>query len=72
MSSQCLPSSLGPIQFSIQKQMWFEDFQDGYRGGHLRNRTVLEALNLHVASLPPTKFQLNPTYDSEDVENVKN
>ena len=37
-----------------------------------RNRTILAILNLHVATMPPTKFQLNPTYGSGgDVENVK-
>ena len=43
--------------------MWFEDFQDGHHGGHLgcRNRMILATLNLYVASLPPTKFGLNPT-----------
>ena len=28
-------------------------------------------LNLHVATMPPTKFQLSLTYGSGDVENVK-
>ena len=49
----------------------FEEFQDGH---HLRywNRTILEILTLHVATMPPTKFQLNPTYGSGgDVKNVK-
>ena len=34
--------------------------------------TILAILNLHVAIMPPTKFQLNPTYGSGGgVENVK-
>ena len=34
--------------------------------------TILAILNLNVATMPPTKFQLNPTYGSGgDVENVK-
>ena len=31
----------------------------------------IKILNLHVATMPPTKFQLNPTYGSGDAENVK-
>ena len=49
--------------------MLFEEFQDGHLG--YRNRTILAILNLHVATMPPTKFQLNPTYGSGDVENVE-
>ena len=54
--------------------MSFEEFQDGHHGSHLgyQNGTILAILNLHVAAMPPTKFQLNPTYGSgEDVKNVK-
>ena len=54
--------------------MLFEEFQDGHRGGLLgyRNGKILAILNLHVATMPRTKFQLNPTYKSEgDVKNVK-
>ena len=54
--------------------MSFEEFQNGRHGGHLgyRNETILAILNFHVATMPPTKFQLNPTYGSGgDVENVK-
>ena len=54
--------------------MSFEEFQDGRHGGHLgyRNGTILANLNLHVATMPSTKFQLNPTYGSGgDVTNVK-
>ena len=54
--------------------MSFEEFQDGCHNGHLgyQNGMILSILNLHVATMPPTKFQLKPTYDSErDVENVK-
>ena len=51
----------------------FEEFQDSCRGGHFgyRNWTILAILNLPVATMPPTKFQLNLTYKSAgDVENV--
>ena len=51
--------------------MSFEEFQSG---GHLGYRvgTILAILNLHVTTMPPTKFQLNPTYGSGgDVENMK-
>ena len=54
--------------------MWFEEFQDGRHGGQLgyRNGMILAILNLHVATMPPNKFQLNPTYGSGgDVENVQ-
>ena len=54
--------------------MSFEEFQYGRHGGHLGywNKTILAILNLHVATMPPTKFQLNPTYGSGgDVDNVK-
>ena len=54
--------------------MLFEEFQDGLHGGHLGygNRTILTILNLRIATMPPTKFQLNPTYGSSGVvENVK-
>ena len=55
-------------------EMSFEEFQDGHHGGHLGNlnRTIFAILNLHVATMPPTKFQLTPTSESGgDVENVK-
>ena len=50
--------------------MSFVEFQVG---GHLgyQNGTIFAILNLHVATMPPTKFQLNPTYGYGDVENVK-
>ena len=38
MSRQCLPSSFGSIRLTILEQMWFEDFQDGHRGGYLGYR----------------------------------
>ena len=53
--------------------MSFEEFQDGRHGGHLGypNGTTSAILNLHVATMLPTKFQLKPTYGSGgDVENV--
>ena len=54
--------------------MSFEEFQNGHHDGHLgyQNGTILAILNLHVATILPTKFQLNPIYGSGgDVENVK-
>ena len=54
--------------------MLTEKFQDSHSGGHLgyQNGMTLAILNLHVVTMPPAKFQLNPTYDSGgDVENVK-
>ena len=40
--------------------------------GRRRRIWRLSILHLHVATMPPTKFQLNPTYGSGgDVENVK-
>ena len=51
--------------------MLFKEFLDG---GHLgyQNEMILAILNLHAATMPPTKFQLDPTYGSRgDVEKVK-
>ena len=42
--------------------MSFEEFQDGHCG-HWKGAN-LAFLNLHVSPMPPTKFQLNPTYRS--------
>ena len=56
------------------EEMPFEEFQNGRQGGHLgyRNGTIIAILNLHVATMPPTKFQLNPTFEfGGEVENVK-
>ena len=51
--------------------MSFEEFQDGDHLGYL-NGTILAILNLHVATMPPTKFQLNPIYGSGgDVEKIE-
>ena len=46
--------------------MLFEEFEDGCHGGLLayQNRKILAILNLHVATTPPNKFQLNPIYGS--------
>ena len=54
--------------------MPFEEFQDGHHGSQLEhwNGMILAIMHLHIATMPPTKFQLNPTYASRgDVENVK-
>ena len=39
-------------------------FKDGHCGSHLgfQNRKILAILNLHLAPMPPIKFQLNLTY----------
>ena len=58
----------------VWEEMSFEEFQDGRHGSQLgyRNEMILAILNLHVATMPPTKFQLNPPYGSGgDVNNVK-
>ena len=57
----------GSIRLAVQEQITTEDYQDGHHGGLLgyRNKTILAILNFHVASMPPTKFWLNPTYHSE-------
>ena len=67
------PSSFISIGLLVCGEMLFEEFQDGRHGGHLgyRNGKSLAILNLHAATVPPTKFQLNPTWGSGDVENVK-
>ena len=43
--------------------MWFEEFRDGRHGGYTeyQNGTILAFLNLNNTSMPPIKFQLNPT-----------
>ena len=49
----------------VWEEVSFEDL--GYRNG-----TILAILNLHVATMPPTKFQHHPAYGSGgDVKNVK-
>ena len=57
-------SSLGSIHITVWEEMPFEKFQDGHHGGHLgcQNATNLTVLNFHASPMPPTKFQLNPTY----------
>ena len=69
MSLRCLPSSLGSIRIMVWEKMSFEEFQDGPHGGYLgcQNGTNLAFLNLHVSPMPPTKFQLNPTYFPEQI-----
>ena len=66
MSLQCLPSSLGSIRITVWEKMCLEEFRDGPPGSHFEswNGTNLAVLNLHVSPMPPTKFQLNPTYRS--------
>ena len=63
MSLRCLPRSFSSNWLTIWEQIWCEEFQNGYNGGHLgyQNETILAILNLNVAPMPPTKFGLNPT-----------
>ena len=64
MPPQCLPPCLRSIRLTFHEQTWFEDFQAGHHGGHLgyQNGMILAILNLYIATMPPIKFQLNPTY----------
>ena len=74
MLPRCLPSSFSSIQLSSRKALQFEWFQDGRHGSHsgYPNEHIFAVLSLHVASMPPTKFQLNRTCGSGgDTENVK-
>ena len=56
------------MKFQLNPTYSFVDvvWKDGCHGGHLgyQNKMILAVLNLHVASMPPTNFQLNPTYHS--------
>ena len=66
------PISFSSIGLKVWEEMSFEEFQDGHHGSHLRHQ-ILAILNLHAATMPPTKFQFNPTNGSGgDDENVKN
>ena len=69
MSLRCLPSSLGSIPITVWEAMSFEKFQDGPHGCHLgcQYGTNLAVLNLQISPMPPTKFQLNPTYLPEQI-----
>ena len=62
MLLHCPSQSFRSIRLTIP-EILFEDLYDGRHGGHLgyRNGMILAILNLHVAPMPPTKFQLNPT-----------
>ena len=48
--------------------MLVQDFQAGHHGRDLGfwNGTDLAIQNLHVTSMPPIKFGLNPTYGLEE------
>ena len=74
MSPQCLPSIFSSIRLKVWEAVSFEQFQDGHHSNYLGycNPKLLAILNIHVAPMFPTKFQLNPTYNSGGVvENVK-
>ena len=60
ISLWCLPLSLCSICITVWEEMSFEEFQDGHLG--CQNGMNLAVLNLNVSPMPPTKFQLNPTY----------
>ena len=61
-SPLCHPPSFGLIRLTVRELVSFENFQES-RGSYIgyRNGTILEILNPHVASMPPTKFGLNLT-----------
>ena len=71
------PTVKPPINFGYQSDLWFgrcclKNFKMAVMVAMLDIGTILAILNLNVATMPPTKFQLNPTYGSGgDVENVK-
>ena len=73
MLLQRLQLSFCLIRLKAVEETLFEEFQNGLHGGHLGylNGTILAILNLHVATMPPTEFQLNPTHVSgQDVEKL--
>ena len=50
----------------------FKEFQDGHhRPSWISEWNDLSNSESHVATITSTKFQLNPTYGSGDVKNVK-
>ena len=67
MSPQCLPSSFGSIWLSGVDEVWRLSRWPTW--GHLIywNITILAILNLHVISMLPIKFGLNPHYGLGDV-----
>ena len=67
MSPKCLPPSFSLIPLIVPEQISFQDFQAGHHGSNLGywNETNLAILNLHVTPMPPTKVELNQTYNSE-------
>ena len=72
--SLCHCDTSHQVSSTVWEEMSFKEFKDCRHGSHLgyRNGTILSILNLHVTTMPPTKFQLNPSYGSGgDVENVK-
>ena len=65
--SPCLPNASHLVSAESDLpfgSMSFENFENGHHSCHLGklNRTILAILNLHVSSMPPNKFLLNPTY----------
>ena len=49
--------------------MSFEEFKDGHLG--YRNGTISAILNFHVATMLPTKFQLNPTMVLKEMSKMR-
>ena len=60
-----------PIKFQLRRTGFRRCLLKNFKMAGM-NGTILAILNLHVAIMPSTKFQHNPTYGSGgDVENVK-
>ena len=75
LGTEQIYSSKSPCHPNASHQVWAQSnlpfrsrrslkIQDSHSGGHLGywNKTILAILNLYVASMPPIKFQLNPTW----------
>ena len=46
------------------KEMWFEEFQDSFHGGHLGywNKMILAIQNFRNTQMPPIKLRINKTF----------
>ena len=65
-NSESLCRSDASHQVLVQSMVWEAMSFEEFHGSHLKylNGMILAVLNLYVATIPPTKFQLNPTYGS--------